>query len=557
MQPAVVERVRDLFVTLAKAQRDYKTYPRNNPILIKRREELFGKFEQVLSEMDDLPLKVQTEELLFADQPIYKSADRRESIAFHLYRHGVREIRFLRGIQASEIDGFIDAINTDFSAEELDDDLITVLWTRDLPHFRYDAVDDVDPRMDWVRDPAGVLRQYLVAQREMPGDDKFRNVLNLEGGAPARDPRGDLSAISLSQEEVGSLHALLHEDSRRDLALQVIDILTRVLKETTDPNEARNLLRILERVVDISIDLRNFNRAATTLRVLSELPQMQAALASAVRGTIAKFGEAKSVKHLVDVVSRPEPLPGEPALVPIDELDLFRYLIQLTKAAVVPLAEAMGVLQDRRIRKVFCEAIAELAKADVGLLAGLSRDNRWFVARNVAYILGLTKNPDSLKILRSLAIHPNERVRAEAVRAAALMGPGAKDIVQRALTDGDRLVRLLAYDLAVAFADRDTATTLLGILQDREFDGRESAEKRAVCLALARIAGEHALQPLSKVLVKSGVLGSKDESRGAAAAGIAAIGTETSSAYLREGARSGDGALAAICLQALREAKLE
>ncbi len=551
-----MERVRDLLGTLAKAQKDYKTYPRNNPVLRKRRDELIGKFGAILGTVRELPLSVDAERLLFEGAAVYENADRRESIAFHLYRQGIREIRFVSGLAPEEIDGLLDSINTDFSREgsELDDDLITVLWTRDLPHFRWDAIDDVDPKMDWVRDPATALQSYLVAQREMPGDEKFVNALRLEGSAPARDPRGDLQAIQLHPSEIAQVRLMIEEDGKRDLAIQVIEILTRVLRETTDPNEAANLLRILDRVIEISVEQRSFNRAATTLQILGELVRTQPSLASAVRGTIAKFGEPKAVKQLIEIVSKPE----AEGWAPIDDVDLFRYLIQLTKSAVVPLAEAMGVLQDRRLRKTFCEALAELVKNDVNLLAGLSRDNRWFVARNVAYILGLTKNPESLKVLRSLNVHPNEKVRVEAVRAAGMMGSGAKDIVQRALSDADRSVRMLAFELIGAFADAATAPMLLQQVEAKVFDEKDGAEKRALALALARVAGEHALAPLSKILVRpSGMMGSKDESRNAAAAGIAAIGTKTSTEYLRSGANAPDPVLSAICIQAMREAKLE
>src|SRR5204863_3397160 len=171
----------------------------------------------------------------------------------------------------------------------------------------------------------------------------------------------------------------------------------------------RNLLRILERVVDLSIEQRNFNRAATTLRVLTQLERDLPGLANTLRGTITLFTDARAIRKLLDVVVHPV----DEWNPPVDELDLFRYLTLLTKAAAVPLAEGLGIVQDRKLRKVLCEALAELVKNDVGLLAALSRDARWFVARNVAYVLGLTKNPESLKILRSLAVHPHEKVSAD------------------------------------------------------------------------------------------------------------------------------------------------
>lgn len=550
------ERVKDLLITLGKAQRDYKTYPANHPLLVKRREELWGKLDGILAEgSGELPLRVETEALLFEDEIVYSVPDRRESIAFNLYRNGIRELRFVIGVTREEVDSLVDAMNQDFGADDSDDeDLVTLLWTRDLPHVRYEAVDDADPTQEWVRDPNGALLQYLAAQRESTGNAKFETAIRFEGGKPARDPRGDIQAIMLAPEEIAQLRTLIDDDESRDLVLQVIEILLEVLRASTDPQQARNLLKIMEAVVDISIQERTFGRAANTLRTLSDLVPQMPHLAATLRGTIAKFAEPRAIKTLVEVVSHP---PDQYHRA-IDELDLFRYLTLLTKAAVVPLAEAMGVIEDRKLRKTFCEALAELVKADVNLLASLSRDNRWFVARNVAYILGLTKNPESLKILRSLAAHPNEKVRSEAIRAAALMGAAAKDVVNKALDDPDRSVRMLALELIAPFRDDATPGILVAHLQEKQFDGKDAAEKKVLVFAAARVLGDHALAPLSVLLTRRRILagGAQDENRAIAAAGIAAIGSQMAIDYLKQGVAAGEPSLAAVCEHALREAKL-
>lgn len=549
------ERVKDLLLTLGKAQRDYKTYPRNHPVLVKRREELWGKLDGILAEgSGELPLRVETEALLFEDEIVYSVPDRRESIAFNLHRNGIRELRFVTGVTREEVDSIVDAMNQDFGADDSDEDLVTVLWTRDLPHVRYEAVDDADPTADWVRDPNGALLQYLAAQRESVGNAKFETAIRFEGNKPARDPRGDIQAIMLAPEEIETLKGLIEEDEARDLVAQVIEILLEVLRASADPQQARNLLKIMEAVVEISVQARTFGRAANTLRTLSDLVPQMPHLAATLRGTIAKFAEPKQVKMLVEVVSHPVDENHRA----IDELDLFRYLTLLTKAAVVPLAEAMGVIDDRKLRKTFCDALAELVKTDVSLLGGLSRDSRWFVARNVAYILGLTKNPDSLKILRSLAVHPNEKVRSEAIRAAALMGPAAKDVVNKAMNDPDRSVRMLALELIAPFRDDSTPGLLLAHLQEKEFDAKDAGEKKVLVHAAARVLGDHALAPLSILLTRRRILagGAQDENRALAAAGIAAIGTQMAVDYLKQGIAAGEPALAQVCEHALREARL-
>src|SRR5450631_3040641 len=108
-----VERVRDLLAVLARAQRDYVTYPSNNPIRLRRRDELMERFNTLLAGHPELLLLVELEDFLFERTSVYHNADRRESIAFHLHRHGIRQVRFSRGLSLFEVEDLITAVNTD------------------------------------------------------------------------------------------------------------------------------------------------------------------------------------------------------------------------------------------------------------------------------------------------------------------------------------------------------------------------------------------------------------------------------------------------------------
>lgn len=139
-----------------------------------------------------------------------------------------------------------------------------------------------------------------------------------------------------------------------------------------------------------------------------------------------------------------------------------------------------------------------------------------------------------------------------------MLGPGAKDMVHRALGDTDRSVRMLGLDLIAPFSDASTPAILLAALQDKGVEEKDAAEKRALFISSARVAGEHALAPLSVLLTRRRLLapGTRDETRIAAAAAIAAIGTPNAVDYLKQCAVSSDEGLVEICQQALREAKL-
>src|SRR2546428_12167429 len=101
--PSRVEPVRDLWATFLRALRDYKTYPRNNPILARRRDELAAKMQTVLGG-GDLAVQIAPTRIVFDGETVHENADQRESLPFHLYLHGIRELRFLAGITLEEVE---------------------------------------------------------------------------------------------------------------------------------------------------------------------------------------------------------------------------------------------------------------------------------------------------------------------------------------------------------------------------------------------------------------------------------------------------------------------
>jgi hypothetical protein len=362
--------------------------------------------------------------------------------------------------------------------------------------------------------------------RESADPQRFQAIQRAEGVRPPLDPRQDLAAVSLNPYEIRALAGLLEHDERRDLPLDVVEVLLQVLQGDTDPEQARELLRILQRVVELSLDEGSFGRAATVLQHLVGLAARCPPLAPAIQPILTHFSNARSVQRVVERIKDG---------LGFDEHELHRYLVQLRPPAAGPLAESFEVVTDRKTRKVLCDAIAQLVKDRVGLLAAFTKDQRWFVARNVAYILGLTRNPESLRSLKLLARHPHERVRTEVVRAAtAFPAEISRELVLQALTDADRSVRLTALDLAPGVGDAVVAGALAGMICEKSFARRDPDEKRLLAIALGRTAREDALALLGGLLERRGLLRQRKlDDVFAGVAGIAAIGTPAAQEALR------------------------
>jgi hypothetical protein len=539
--------VRDVLATLSRLQRDRRTYPPTYPILVRRRESLAAQFSALLERLPEITLEVGPEALTFEGTEVYRNDEQREGIAFHLFRHGIREIRFLRGLSAEALQSFIEVLNAAIGEELFDDDLITLLWERDLGHIRYAAVDDVPTQAPWVTDPVGTLTGLLRRKREPPGDNPYATIQRMEVARSQTDSRVE-AYLAVRPEDLDALRAALDEDGRRDVALDAVDVLAEVLRGGVSPDDTRDLLRILQRVIEVAVEERNFARAAAVLHQLIELATSAPALLPVIQPIVLELSAPPFLRRLVELVKDG---------VGADDKGLYLFLTKLTAPAAVPLTEGFLVVQDRKTRKVLCDAIAEIVKGDVSVLAALARDDRWFLPRNVAYILGQAGNPEGLRILKVLSEHPHEKVRAEALRAATRFPSPQlpRDLALRALQDASRAVRVLALELAPSMGEA-AAGHLVAAVMDKGFPRLDPDLQRSTAVALGRTAGEAAIPVLAPLLSRRGHLWQKrpEETRTAAVAGIAAVGTPAAVRALRDAAAA-DPDLRLVVEQALRESR--
>jgi HEAT repeat protein len=77
---------------------------------------------------------------------------------------------------------------------------------------------------------------------------------------------------------------------------------------------------------------------------------------------------------------------------------------------------------DRRTRVRMCEVLARVGPSAIPVLVPRLGDQRWFVVRNVLYILGKIQQASTLPSVLAALDHPHQRVRVEAVRTASLIG---------------------------------------------------------------------------------------------------------------------------------------
>lgn len=380
--------------------------------------------------------------------------------------------------------------------------------------------------------------------------------LALRGGAERFLRRRKVRHLELNEVDFSRLEeeALAEEEEEildlGEAVIEAVDLAPPEAPPAVDPgDEAMRLLRELEGERDEGGYLEKLRPLVAVMRQRSaagefrvHLPVMGAlvrhandrnrptgARRSALEGLRA-IGDRKGVQHLLGL------LLGEKSP-PLDALaGIFTALWEGTGEALI---EALARAQKPNVRRRILYVLKSLGDLIVPTLVQRLKDDRWFVARNAASVLGEIGRPKAVDPLGIALGHADGRVRREAVRALSRIGG------ERALTylvgalGGKDLKTEEQIILALGHArERKAVPPLIEILRRRAGAKNEGVLREAV-RALGRIGGAEGAEGLSRLLLKRPLFSTrrKGRLRQEAATALGESGARTAGEALHEGLR--------------------
>jgi hypothetical protein len=132
----------DVLNALARASRSYLLYDPRNDAVRDQLQRLRERFAHFLGAHGDLELEIDAEKLWMGDDTVYEERDREHSLAWKLYRDGVRNLTVRAGAEWSEIARLLEVLSLRYVGIHADeDDLVTLLWKAGLTSISIDAVE--------------------------------------------------------------------------------------------------------------------------------------------------------------------------------------------------------------------------------------------------------------------------------------------------------------------------------------------------------------------------------------------------------------------------------
>ncbi|HEY3249331.1 MAG TPA: HEAT repeat domain-containing protein [bacterium] len=179
------------------------------------------------------------------------------------------------------------------------------------------------------------------------------------------------------------------------------------------------------------------------------------------------------------------------------------YFLELRDDLTPVLLEQLEREDSLSVRRIIVSVLSRVAADRPSVLLAKLSDPRWYVVRNITGILGEIRDPATLRHLRRSLLHPEFRVRREAMRALAEWGTDdAIELLAEALTDQDLETRRAAAGWLGASRRPAAAQALLQRLRRPDVFLRDLEFRKAAVTALGG-TGDRGALPFLRRLARS------------------------------------------------------
>jgi hypothetical protein len=553
---------RDLTASLIKTAKAFRFYPPDNPTLKGFSDQMVRKLQFFMGRYQTFTLQVGEYSLAYKGRVLNEDRDVKTSLAFLLYSDGLRELRFNQGIEDWEAQGLLDVIRRSDHVSKLEDDLVTLLWESDFPHIGSKAVEDnLDEVPVAVPEAVGQFRGDLTfmplahqVEVDLPGrgegEGEFVKPFLFDDGTAAAEALNRNLSV-LTAEEAERLRKEVEDERDPSVVLNTVDSLLEIMAMENDPGISQDAVSLLGKILDGRLALGQFEGAARLVervRGVLEVGGLREEHSEILRRFLEEAGSGARIAQIGKALEKE----ADPRLEAAGG-----YLALLQRNALQPLiGHLLGEIANSKARRMLCDAIAGIGRDAVDVITPFLDDPRWYVVRNIVYILGRIGKEQALPFLQRTFGHEDVRVRREVVQALGLIGtPRTAGLLTRALTDGDARIRSAAALNLGKVGKGAGVATLLDVVQGKEFGRRDAAEIRAFFEAIGRAGSVEAVSVLRQLLERKGWLrrGRLDDLRRGAAKALAMIPGPEAETALRSGRESRDDEVRAACVEALRD----
>jgi hypothetical protein len=501
---------------------------------------LHEHLESFLSKGGNLVFRVDKERLLFADQTIHEGSGEEGDIAYALFRDGVMELKFEKGLELEETKTFITILDQyKVLAAEAEGDIVTALWEAELPHIRYEAADSIletgqEEETQAIDSPNAKPGQAESGSMPMEMHQVAESILETAQG-DAVLPKLDPSSVQLTEEEALKLEDLVRIEEQRDATYEILDMLADILRKQQDEAFFAVILDYLEEELLVAFSKGGFETSFRILKRVHQIRQLCEEYRPWARSLLEGFLERVSTADFLEPLGEIWEAVHESRLKRAGEA-----LFLLSPKAVGPLASMLLKVRSKAVRNILSKVIIGLAARDFKPLEGVLEQGDENLLCLLIPLLGYMNDNRSAQFLLKMAKHSSERVRRVSLKTVTTRKLWAPDRLMPLIDDESREVRQLFLKYLGSRRSEAAETQLLVYLREKE-SRKGNREHLVECFrALGRCGSSKCVPFLRDSLLGGGLISRFFSSpvREGAAVALAGLGTGESGEILNAGCRS-------------------
>lgn len=542
-------QVSELLQSLVKALRAFQMYLPNNPMYQRAGQNVRAGFTPIWTVLDDLVLQVAETDFIWEEQVVYHQLNKAESLAWVLYKDGMRVLTLKKGVEEEEIVRFLELVNrARFMQQDASDDLLTLLWEQEFNHISYRFIegfgDDVVPEATGAMGGTTTTTSTEVHQKvQEEAPPKQQGIVDLE--------EFDSTLYFLDENEIAAVADQLRQEYSRDARASALAAIYDIFEMESDRAIREEIIGILETLLPNLLNAGEFRAVASVMRDVRQLVQKAPHLSTELRDRLlafeAKLSEPEILRQLM--VS----LDG--AASTIGDEDITEVLKELHPSALGAIITWLPSVNNAHVRELLEQTADRIAASSPAEVLRLLRDPESTAVKEVVEMCGRLKLQGAVPGLGETVRSTDPVVRLASVQALAEVGTaGAITAMELAIDDDDRSVRLAAVRAMGARGIRNALKRIEPVILGKSERDLDLTEKMAFFEAYGGIAGPTAIPTLQSMLLSRGLLGYKagPETRACAAVALGRIRTPEARAVLQKVADDKDLVVRQAVSRALR-----
>lgn len=496
-----IQRAEKVVSLLAKAIRAYQVYLPNNRMFTRAFEELTKAIRDFCFDNEALTLAVREFDLMYKNHTVYSSLDKMQSIAFKLYRDGIRLISFHSDVTDEELLAFIDALSKAQDHDHIRDDLVTLLWERDLHGITYYEVNQVD-----ISSYQSTLLEKGADSEgscySLPDIDSARVAEPMKWSSIENELEKIRETLSFTTDEVNQLQQIGHDRQRSSS----VRILWQVVFECLRLDRSIECLTDLEPTIVALLDNALASEGIGFVnQVLSDLQEIVKDLGGQADQSFTRILDSRTDPAKLSIHSQALSKAGYDV-----RMDFIRYFSILGKKAIPLLT---GIIDQSSGSNAWDICTASMAIVGSGCPDKLVNQDIDLSERQIEAVLeALSRMIGDQPKLTSIKFidHPSPRIRTRV--AALLEDANSKESIEalkRLVSDPNLLVKRRAMISLCRNPSNSSLENILGLILSDDFASLPHSSKLAVFVAMRNLQPGLQIEVMRAVLKKRSILGRK------------------------------------------------